>query len=92
MCSGPSLLYLASGELLWFSRLSDYDLLSGVKGASSSSPSSIWVGCGGWLALLKNSKVFCLSLEVETGPCPKSAVSFLDGVLMTSYLCIPSLP
>ena len=47
VCSGPSLLNVASGELLWFSRLSDYALLSGMKGASSSSPSSIWVGGGG---------------------------------------------
>ena len=46
MCSGLSFLNVASGELLWFSRLSDYDLLSGMKGASSSSP-SIWVGGGG---------------------------------------------
>lgn len=46
MCSVASLVNVASGELLWFSKLSDYTLLSGMKGASSSSPSSIWVGVG----------------------------------------------
>ena len=64
----------SSNELLRFSRLSNCDLLSGMKIASS--VVNIF-HLSGVLVLQKSTKMLLyVSLEEELGPCPKTALMF----------------